>query len=111
MVSTQNRKPAPIGVVTRWRLFVLEAVSAGRVRWLIDPQLALYLPPDGDEPAEVTETFVELIRARWAVIVPWDENEIPRPAQTTTAPTGLGVDVLIEARQRARARAKQRRKR
>jgi hypothetical protein len=107
VVSNRHRRPAPIGAMTRTRLILLEAVNAGRVRWLIRPGIAEHWPVTG-EAYDATETFIELVQARWALVVPWDEDARPQPLETPTAITSAGIDALIEARQRARQRAKRR---
>lgn len=99
MALTMNNKPAPPGVVTARRVFFLEQVSQGRVRWLIDAGEALWIPREAP-PSVQTPIFVELLRSKWAYIEPWDETEKPPPTDTGTALTGEGWNVLIEARRK-----------
>lgn len=90
-------KPAPPGVVTGARLFLLDQVRRGRVRWLINACVAMWIPEDG-EAEDKTVLFMELVRSGWARVEPVDMSEHPPPADTGTELTGAGEDVLIQAR-------------
>ncbi len=95
-----RRAPAPPGVVTGARLFLLREVAAGRVRWLTESCEAWLI---GDEAREVTPLWSELTRSGWARVVPFDMSE-PTPAAAETEATPAGEDVLMEANRKARKR-------
>jgi hypothetical protein len=90
-----KRAPAPIGVVTGARLFLLRQVLAGRVRWMTESSEAL-LFGDSGRPVDVTGLWMELVRSGWARVIPWDMAE-PTPPAAETKPTPAGEDVLAEA--------------
>jgi len=94
-----GRPPAPLGVVTGARLWLLRHVAAGRVRWLTTSGEALLI---GDEATEVTSLFGELVRSGWARIVPYGERDQPMPAAMATEVLPAGEDVLIEANRKRR---------
>lgn len=96
-MSAGRRTTAPTGVVTGARLFLLDQVRRGRVRWLINACVAMWIPEDGDAE-DKTVLFMELVRSGWARVEPVDMSEHPPPADTGTDLTGAGEDVLIQAR-------------
>lgn len=105
MVLTKKSKPAPPGVVTGRRLYFIEQVSQGRVRWLIGPGEAIWFPQDPDLDPEIqTPIFLELVVSGWAYVEPWDDDEDPPPQESPCSLTAEGWNVLIEARQRAKRR-------
>lgn len=88
--------PAPPGVVTGARLFLLRQVAEGRVRWLTAAAEAWLITENG---GECTRLFMELVRSGWARVVPWDmADATPAAAETEVLPAG--EDVLIANRRK-----------
>lgn len=93
-----RRAPAPPGVVTGARIWLLRHVAAGRVRWLPEGCEAWLL---AEQAAEVTGLWTELVRSGWARVVPYDMSE-PTPAAAETEMRPAGEDVLTANRKRKR---------
>lgn len=96
---SHKRGPAPAGVVTGARLFLLRQVHEGRVRWLTAAAEAWLLGDRGQH--EVTGLWMELVRSGWARVIPWDMTE-PTPAAAETEATPAGEDVLVATRRAKR---------
>lgn len=100
-MTHSRRPPAPPGVPTGARLWLLRQVAAGRVRWLVERSEAWLV---GDNASLVTGLFMELVQSRWARVLPSDDAEEQVLTSAETAPTAAGEDVLMEANRKARRR-------
>lgn len=74
---------------------LLSATYQGRVSMVCGSGVVLLRPGAGGEPINVTQTFLELMRHRWAFVVPFEEVE--PPAETPCYVTSAGEDALAEA--------------
>jgi hypothetical protein len=81
---------------------VLEATARGRVRYLTG-QEAVILRLDDGNVLDASKPFMDLQRARWAYIQPYDLDQ-PPPVEVMCRITPAGEDALMEAQQRARER-------